>query len=82
MHNKISTSQVVLVIKNPTANAGDVRVTGLIPGSGRFPGGGHDNVLLENPMDRGAWRATVQWVSKSQTQVKRLSMHAYIYIHN
>ena len=53
-------SQVALVVKNLPANAGDV---GLIPGLGRFPGGGHGNPLqyacLENPMDRGAWRATV-----------------------
>ena len=49
-------SQVVLVVKNPPANAGDVRDLGLIPGSGRFPGGGHGNPLqhscLENPMDQ------------------------------
>ena len=61
---------MVLVIKKPTANAGDIRVTGWIPGSGRSPGGGHDNPLLENPMDRGAWQATVQWVRKSLTRVK------------
>ena len=51
-------SQVALVIKNPPANAGDVRDTGSILGSGRSPGGGHGNSLqyscLENPMDRGA----------------------------
>ena len=44
--------------KNSPANAGDIRDEGLIPGSGRFPGGGHGNPLpyscLENPMDRGA----------------------------
>ena len=64
-------SQVVLVVKNPPANAGDVRDLGLIPGSGRFPGGGHGNPLqhscLENPIDRGAWQATVHGVTKSQT---------------
>ena len=53
------TSQVVLVVKNLPANAGDVRDTGSIPGSGRFPEGGHDNPLqyscLENPMDREAY---------------------------
>ena len=52
-------SQVVLVIKSPPANAGDVREAGLIPGSGRSPGGKHGNSLqyscLENPTDRGAW---------------------------
>ena len=51
------------MVKNPYANAGDVRDLGLIPGSGRPPGGGHGNTLhhscLENPMDRGAWQATV-----------------------
>ena len=64
-------SQVVLVVKNPPANAGDVREVGLILGSGRSPGGGHGNPLhyscLENPMDRGAWWATVHGVAKSQT---------------
>ena len=53
------TSQVALVVKNPPANAGDVRDTGSVPGSGRSPGGGHGNPLqyscLENSMDRGAW---------------------------
>ena len=65
---------MALVVKNLPANAGDVRDAGLIPGSGRFPGGGHDNPLqyscLENPMDRGAWRVTVHGVAKSQTQLK------------
>ena len=60
-----------LLVKNPPANVGDVRNTGLIPGSGRSPGGGHGNPLqcscLENPMDRGAWRAAVHEVAKSQT---------------
>ena len=57
-------SQMVLVVKNMPANAGDVRDVGsiLIPGSGRAPGGGHGNPLqyscLENPMDRGAWWAS------------------------
>ena len=64
-------SQVVLVVKNPPANAGDVRVMGSIPGLERSPGGGHGNPLqyshLENPMDRGAWRATVHRVEKSRT---------------
>ena len=47
---------------------------GLIPGLGRSPGGGYDNPLqypcLENPMDRGAWWATVHGVAKSQTRLK------------
>ena len=61
-------SQVTLVVKNPPANAGDV---GLIPGSGRSPGEGNGIPLqyscLENPMDRGAWRATVHRVAQRQT---------------
>ena len=67
-------SQVVLVVKNPPANAGDIRDTGLIPVSGRSPGGGHGNPLqyscLENSRDRGAWWATVHKVSKNQTCLK------------
>ena len=55
-------------------NAGDIRYMSSIPGSGRSPGGGHSNSLqcscLENPMDRGAWQATVHGVEKSQTQLK------------
>ena len=62
---------MLLVIKNLPANAGVIRDSGLIPGLGRFPGGGYGNPLqypcLENPMDRGAWQATVHEVTKSQT---------------
>ena len=51
------------MVKNPPANAGDVRDLGSIPGSGRSPGGGHGNPFqysfLESPMDRGAWKAIV-----------------------
>ena len=61
------------VIKNVPANAGDARDEGLIPGLGRSPGGGYGNPLqdscLENPMDRGAWRATVHVVTKTWTQL-------------
>ena len=61
--------QVVLMVKNPPANAEDIRNVGLIPGPGRFPGGGHGNPFpyscLENPMDRGAWRATIHRATKS-----------------
>jgi len=50
-------------VKNIPANAGDIRDTGLIPGSGRSPREGNGNPLqyfcLENSMDRGAWQATV-----------------------
>ena len=65
---------MVLVVKNPRANAGDVRDKGSIPGSGRFPGGRLSNPLqyscLNNLMDRGAWQATVHRVTKSWTQLK------------
>ena len=61
-------SQVALVVKNLLANAGDKRDMGLIPGSGRFPGEGQGNPLqyscLDNPMDRGAWWATVHWAAR------------------
>ena len=64
-------SQVVLLVKNPPANARDVGYSGLIPGSGRFPGRGHGNPhqysCLENPMDRGAWQTRVHGVAKSKT---------------
>ena len=57
----------------------DVRDRGLIPGLGRSPGGGHGNLLqcscLENPMDRGVWRAMVH--TKSWTGLKQLSMHLH-----
>ena len=56
------------VVKNPPANAGDA---GLIPALGRSPGEGHGSPLqyscLENPMDRGAWQATVCGAAKRQT---------------
>ena len=63
-------SLVAQLVKNPPANAGDA---GLIPGSGTSPEEGNDNPpqdsCLGNSMDRGAWRATVQGVSKSETQL-------------
>ena len=75
------TSQVVLEVKNLPANAGDIRGKGLIPESGRSLGGGHGNPLqyscLENPTDRGAWKATVHRVAKSQTWLKRPNKHAH-----
>ena len=56
---KVGASQAALVVKNPPANAGDVRNADLIPGLERSPGGGHGNPLqyscLENLLDRGAW---------------------------
>ena len=57
--------------KESASDAKDTEDTGSIPGSGRSPGGGHDNPLqyscLENPTDRGAWRATFHRVAKSDT---------------
>ena len=57
------------LVKNSPASAGDARDSGSIPGSGRSSGGEPGNPLeyscLENPMDRGAWRAIVYWVTKS-----------------
>ena len=59
------------MVKNPPANAGDIRDGALIPESRSSPGGGQGNPLqyscLENPMDRGAWWATVHGIAKNQT---------------
>ena len=71
----------MLLVKNLLADAGDIRDPGSIPGLGRSPGGGQGNPLqfscLDNPVDRGAWRATVHGVAKSRTQLKRLSILAH-----
>ena len=60
--------------KEPACQCRRLEDTGSIPGSGRSPGGGHGNPLryscLENPMDRGAWRATVRKVTKSRAQTE------------
>ena len=62
-------------------NVGVAEDAVLIPGSGRSPGGGHDNPpqysCLDNPTDRGAWRATVHGVTKSQTRQDQVSTHAH-----
>ena len=59
------------MLKTLTANAGDIRDSGSVSESGRFPGGGYGNPLhyfcLENSMDRGAWQATVHGVANSRT---------------
>ena len=69
-----------LVMKNLPASAGDIRNTGSIPVLGRSLGGGHGNPLqysyLENPMDRGAWWATIRRVAQSQIRLKCLSTYA------
>ena len=70
--------------KNPLASARDVRDAGSIPGLGRSPGGRHGNLLqcscLENPTDRGAWRAIVRGVAKSQTGVNDFHFHFLSYV--
>ena len=77
---EIRASQVMPVVKNLPAIAGQGGDEGSVPGSGRSPGGGHGNPLqdscLEDSMERGAWQATVHGVAKSQTQLKRLNTHA------
>ena len=64
----MGTSLVAQIVKNLPANAGDL---GLIPGLGRYPGGGQDNPLqyscMGNPMDRGAWRVILHGVTKNWT---------------
>ena len=71
--------------KESTCNAVASGDAGSIPGLGRSPGEGHGNRLqyssLENPMDRRAWRATVQRVTKSQTRLKQLIIHAHTGTH-
>ena len=70
---------VVLVVKNPPANAGDIGDLSWIPGLGRSPGEGNgwpfQYSCLENPMNRGAWRATAHGVAKSRARLKRLGTH-------
>ena len=59
------------MVKNPPVNAGDIRDTGSVPGSGRSPGEGHGNALqrscLENSMDRRDWWDPVHGVAESDT---------------
>ena len=68
---------MVLVIKNLSVNAGDIRDSGLIPGSGRSPGVGNSNPFqyshLENTRDRRAWWTTVHGVAKSGTSLSDLA---------
>ena len=82
MYTFMAASQVTLVVKNPTADAEDLRDMGSIPGSERSPGEENDNPpqysCLGNPMDRGPWRATVHGVTKSLTEQLTLSL-SFIY---
>ena len=79
-------SQVMLVVKNLPANAGDIRDPGSIPGLGRSPGGGNGSPFqyscLENPTHRGDCWATVHRVAKSQTWLKQLHTHPHIHVIN
>ena len=74
-------SQVVVVVKKPSVNAGDTRDVDLIPTLGRSPAGGHSSPLqyscLKNPIDRGVWQATVHGVAKNQTGLKQLGTHTH-----
>ena len=75
---------MVLVVKNPPANAGYRREPSLIPGLGRCPGGGHGNPLqdscLENPINRGTCQATVHRITKSWIWLSNLvHTHARIF---
>ena len=69
------------MVKNLSANAGDTRGEGLIPGSGRSPGGENSNPLqyscLENPMDKGTWCAAVHGITKSWTQLSTAHTHTH-----
>ena len=75
----VSNTWMPLVVKNPPANARDIRDAGVILELGRTPGEGNGNPLeyscLENSMDRGAWQATVHGLTRCQTQ---LSTHTHI----
>ena len=68
---------MVPVVKNLSADAGDMRDAGSVPGVGRSPGGGYGNPLqyfcLENPTDRGTWQATVHGAAKSQIRLSKSS---------
>ena len=69
------------MVNNPPANAGDLRYVGSIPGKGRSPGGGHGNPLyyscMENPMERGAWRAMVHRIAESWKRLKQFGSPAH-----
>ena len=72
---------MLAVVENLPSSAGHLRDADSVPGSGRSPGGEHGTLLqyscLENPVDRGAWRAIVHRVTKSETLLKHLLTHAH-----
>ena len=73
---------MVLAVKSPPANAGDIRDAGLVLELGRSPGGGHGNLLqyscLENPRDRGAWQAIVHGVTTEELDTTEATLQACI----
>ena len=75
-------SQVVPVVKNPAANAGDARDVGSIPGSGKSPGGANGNPLqyscLGSPMDRGSWGTTVHGVTVGHNLGTKQQQHGLV----
>ena len=79
---KAQASQVAPVVKDPSANPGDVRDRSSSPGLGRSLGEGNSNPLqyscLENPMDTGAWQAIVHGVAHGRIRLKQLSMYAHM----
>ena len=87
---RLRASQGAPVVKNLPANAGDAGDGGSVSGLGRTPGGGNGNPLqypcLENPMDRGAWWATVHGAAESQTQLSERvctdTTHTHTYTHS
>ena len=70
-------SQLLLVVKNPLPNAGNINDAGSIPGSGRSPGEGNGYLFqyscLENPMDREAWRSYSPWGRKESDTTEQLN---------
>ena len=72
------------MVKNLPASAGNIRDVSLIPGSGRCPGGGNGNILqyscLENPMERGAWWATVCGVPKESDMIQGVKNYVILFI--
>ena len=85
MGKKSEASLVALVVKNLPANARDIEMW--VQSLGwkdplEEERATHSSIFLENPMDRGAWQAIVHRVTKSQTQLKQLSMHTYIQLNH
>ena len=83
-HTRIWASLSGSSSRESASNAGAIGVEALIPGSGRYPGGGNDIPLqyscLENTMDRGSWWVQSMGLQKNQTWLKWLSKHAYMYM--